>query len=354
MNIKELLKKNPQFDYLQRCLRYRKDKVFVETVRAIYRDPNLLYFISNGNCYPNINFYDIYIDYPSKGFFALFNQTLDALRYSERFCLTPVVTWSDRCLYKEDTPVNNSTNPFCYYFERTSQFDRNDLKQATRVLHYSDSQRAFDKEHQFHVASKTIVENQYYDRYIEENSRVYRKYIQVKKPVQDKISESIRDIGFQGNVLGVHVRATDFFNRYINHAVAVTCEEYIAAVKEALEECKFSRIFLATDDMNVVNKFQDIFGKRVIFFNDVFRSTDESAVHFSEGKRENHKYLLGFEVIRDMLLLSKCAGLIGSYSNVCLAAQIARKSTGDDYAYLKIIDKGFNSTGKTVYQDHFK
>ena len=54
-----------------------------------------------------------------------------------------------------------------------------------------------------------------------------------------------------------------------------------------------------------------------------------------------------------MYTLSRCSGLIGSYSNVCIAAQIVRKSEGGKYEYLHIIDKGFNTTGQTTYQAHY-
>lgn len=356
MNIRDFLSRHKYLDYFQRCLRYSKRADFVESVLSIYRDPNLLHFECRGGEWQDENFYDVYIDYPSKGFFALLLQTLDALRYADRFYLTPIVTWSDRCLYKEDHPIDGESNPFAYYFEPLNGFDRESLKSATRVLRYIDCQRSIDREHAFGVVSKTIVENNCYDAYISANAEVYGKYIRIRRPVMERIEQSMKRLTFDENqrILGVHVRATDFNKGYINHAVAVSENEYIQTALEAQKAHNFDRIFLATDDVTVTENFRQVFGDRLIFCEDVFRSTDGNAVHFSQSQRANHKYELGVEVIRDMYFLSRCCGLIGGFSNVCIAAQIARLSSGQGYEYLKVMDKGFNSTGITTYQDHYK
>lgn len=316
MDIKAFLNTHPKIDYCVRFLRNRNDKVFVETVLAIKRDPNLLYFKSYGKENPDINFYDIFLDYPSKGFFALLIQTLDALRYADRFALTPVVTWSDSCLYKEKEKVNGTTNPFEYYYEATSAYTKEELEHSLSVLQYRDYQRYIDKNHPFGVVSKTIVENGYYDSYISQNAEIYRKYIKLKAPVLAWIQHSMEDIGFTDNTLGVHVRATDFKKGYIDHAKAVTCNEYIKAVQSALLKYNFNKVFLATDEIDVVEEFRKEFNDLIICCDDVYRSMDGSAIHFSNAERVEHKYKLGLEVIRDMYLLSMCRGLIGGYSNV--------------------------------------
>lgn len=351
--ITAFLRKHPSIDYWQRCIRHRKDPDFVAITKAVNRNPDLLFFTHRGDEQADKYFYDIHIDYPSKGFFALFNQTLDALKYGHKFGLVPVVTWSDRCLYKEEEPIYGTDNPFCYFFEPVSSFVREDLAKACHVLEYRDYQRSIDENHPFTVVAKTIVENNRYDEYIRENGEIYRKYIHLKPQVQECIQTTVESIGFSGRILGVHVRATDFKKGYVNHAVQVESNEYIEATRQALQQCQFDKIFLATDEASVTEEFCREFGSRVIFCNDVFRSLDGEAVHFSQNSRSHHRYKMGLEVIRDMVLLSKCDGLIGGFSNVCIAAQIAKNSYGEPYQYLNIIDKGFVKNGITTYQDHF-
>lgn len=354
MGVKKWIRKHPKLDYIQTCLRHINNQEYIDIVTSINRDPNLLYFYEKGREYPETSFYDIYLDFPSKGFFALLNQTLDALKFSDRFNMVPVITWSDNCLYKEDDIVNGEYNPFYYYYKRINNFTRKDLINAKRVLKYNSVHRALDKHTPFNVVSKTIVENNYYDKYIYESAIVYKKYIQYNPEILTYIQEARTSIGFIGRVLGVHVRATDFNNGYINHAVAIGENEYIEAAKEAFELGKFQKIFLATDDKKVVEDFKKEFGDRVIFCDDTFRSEDGNAIHFSIDSRQFHKYKLGLEVIRDMQLLAECDGLIGGYSNVCIMAQIAKLSTDHQYEYLKILDKGFNKSGVTSYQANYK
>ncbi len=355
MSIKTFLKSHQATDYWLRCFMNCRDPRFVETVRAIGRDPNLLYFERRGEEHPDVSFYDVYIDCPSKGFFALLLQTLDALRYAQRFHLTPVVRWGDRCLYKESEQIFGADDPFEYFFEPVNGFTAADMEKAARVLLYCDGQRAFDRDHAFGVASKTIVERGIYEEYIAANAETYRAHIRLKGHVKDRICEGMARLGVNAdsNILGVHVRATDFNNAYVGHARAVTLEEYIAATRRALEAHEFEGVFLATDDAGVVEYFSQGLGRSVLCYNDVFRSTDGAAVHFSKARRPYHNFEMGVEVLRDMYTLSRCSGLIGSYSNVCIAAQIVRKSEGGKYEYLHIIDKGFNTTGQTTYQAHY-
>lgn len=354
MRVKEWIRKHPKLDYFQTCLRHINNQEYIDIVTSINRNPNLLYFFENGDKYPENNFYDIYLDFPSKGFFALLNQTLDALKFSERFNLSPIVTWSDKCLYKEEKLVNGESNPFHYYYDKINTFTRKDLENATRVLKYNSVHRALNKNTPFHVVSKTIIENNCYDKYIKESAKVYHKYINYKPEIFRYIQESKNRIGFNDCVLGVHVRATDFYKGYINHAVVIEKNEYINATKIAFETGEFQNIFLATDDKKVVEDFKKEFGERVLFCDDTYRSEDGSAIHFSEDNRQFHKYKLGLEVIRDMQLLADCKGLIGGHSNVCIMAQIVKLSTNNSYEYLKILDKGFNQSGITTYQANYK
>ena len=350
--ISVFLARHSRLNCIQKCLRKCGDKKFAYYVSGYMKDPDILFFEKKGEEYPDRYFYDIYIDCPSKGFFALLNQTIDALKYAKRFNITPVITWSDRCLYKESNEINGSVNPFNYYYEMPDEFTGEDIKAAAHVLEYNYYQRSLDRNTSFGVVSKTIVENNCYDQYIEQSAQIYREFIKLKQPIVDMLESSKRSIRFEGKILGVHVRATDFKNAYVNHAVAVEENEYIDAVHTALIRHSFDKIFLATDERSVVENFKKEFGDMVIFCNDVFRSSDGNAVHFSSDGRENHKYKLGLEVIRDMQLLAECDGIIGGYSNVCITAQIVKKSKFLEYEYINIIDKGFNSAGKTCYQDH--
>lgn len=356
MNVKlrKIISKYPKLNFFLRLLKYSHNVEFRKMVLSYHCDPDLILFEQRGNMFPNKNFYDIYIEAPSKGFFALVLQVLDSLRYAERLHLIPIVTWSNECLYKENCPVNGSDNPFEYFFQQTSDFTREEMNQASHVLPYHISQRALDREHPFSVASKTIIENGCLDEYISDNAVIWNKYLSFRQPVLEYLQSNLDRIAIGSHTLGVHVRGTDFNKGYINHAIAVAQEEYIESVRDVLTKNKeIEQIFLATDDSTAVESFCRAFPGMVICYKDVLRSEDGKAVHFTTDERVLHKYKLGIEVLRDAYTLSRCYGLVGSLSNVCIAAQILNRSEGMNYKVLEIINKGFNEKGITVYADQY-
>jgi hypothetical protein len=120
----------------------------------------------------------------------------------------------------------------------------------------------------------------------------------------------------------------------------VSVEEYIHATEKAMNEEKFEKIFLATDDQEAIQKFTESFGNIVCYYTDVIRTDGDETVMKSNCGRENHHYKLGLEVIRDMYTLSACDGIIAGLSNVSIFARIVKLSTCKDYEYMNYMNKG--------------
>lgn len=187
-----------------------------------------------------------------------------------------------------------------------------------------------------------------------DRAKVYRKYIRLKPEVQSYIDENMESVLGDRKCVGVHVRGTDFRNEYRDHAKVVTLDQYMDAAEEAIKKHGFERIFLATDEEATVAEFRKRFGDKVVCYGDIFRSTDGEPVHFSDGKRKDHKYRMGLEVMRDMYTLAECDGLICGYSNVSITSRIVRLASGKPYEYENVISNGFNETGTTTYKDRKK
>lgn len=62
-----------------------------------------------------------------------------------------------------------------------------------------------------------------------------------------------------------------------------------------------------------------------------------------EHEREEQKYYLGREVLRDMLTLSCCDGFIAGVSNVSNFARIWKYRQNKAFQYMKIINRGLNN-----------
>ena len=82
----------------------------------------------------------------------------------------------------------------------------------------------------------------------------YTKYYPFNKRVKDILKSDKRDYS---NTLGIHYRGTD--NRKFGHTQYVTIDKFINSTQEELEKHSYDSIFIATDEINVVEKFKEKF-----------------------------------------------------------------------------------------------
>ena len=343
------LKKHEKANYLANCVRYAKDSRSRKLVLDINHDPTTIKYENFGELNPDELIYLIYMDNFALGFFALFMAVMDGLYFADRFHMKPVVEYDDRCLYAEGHAINGGENAFEYYFEPVSDISVKDARQSRNVALYKQCHRNVNGE--ITVLGNYLANSGHAEEYLGKRAELFAKYIRLKPEVRNYIEQNLDEILGDKKCIGVHVRGTDFRNEYINHAKVVTLNQYLNAVSQAIKKHGFERIFLATDEESTVEKFRERFGDRVVCYDDIFRSTDGEPVHFSKADREDHKYKMGLEVLRDMYTLARCDGLICGYSNVSITSRIVRLSTGKPYEYENIICNGFNKTGTTTYHD---
>ena len=94
-------------------------------------------------------------------------------------------------------------------------------------------------------------------------------------------------------------------------------------------------IFLVTEDKKYLEVLKKEYGKKICFTNSYRTSNDA----FKEYPRKNHRYLLGFEIILNTLILSETDHILGNDSNVVGSAiSLSKKKK----LFTKI-DNDFNS-----------
>lgn len=181
------------------------------------------------------------------------------------------------------------------------------------------------------------------EQYIDEMARITAKYVCLNDEISRQFKQEIGRLLDGKNTLAVHVRGTDFKQNFNGHPVQVRTEEYLRAAQKIFEEGAYERVFLATDDLEALELFKNKFKDNLLYYEDVIRSNGVDTVMHSRVQRENHHYLLGIEVLRDMYTLASCNGLVAGLSQVSFAARIQKKSSGINYKDLVVIDKGINS-----------
>ncbi len=332
------LREHPSLDALQYLLRNRKNMEKCE--RMAGRLGSVFQCDSFGERNKEKNLYLISYGDARNGFFIHFHWLLKYLCVAQRYGFIPVVEWSKDIPYAEGNPVNGTCNPFEYYFEQPGHITPDEARDSYNVF------RAETIHLEDHFLNREIPDGEkggylISDQMMECLAEAERKYIRLNKQMQEYIEKELSILPQNERIIGVHYRGSDFKKNYNKHPVSIGVEEYICNVEGLLQK-GYDRIFLATDDAGAVCAFEERFGDKVIYFKDVVRTDGTVSVAFSEERRENHKYLLGREVLRDMLTLAACDAIVSGMSQVSISAQITKLSYNERYEDRIILSKGVN------------
>lgn len=334
----ELLKKNTIVHFFVKAFKHINDKEYLEFFINRENLPLTLEFESRGESCSGDCIYLIEEAGNGFGFFAEVHLIIQKIIFAECFHLKPYVYWGKNFLYYEEE-IEETQNAYEYLFEAINEDLRDKIDTADLLTKSKMGQAgwAVDRYKRGYDLSP---------EYLERAADVYKRYIRLKPEVSNKIQNEIREILDGKKTLAVHYRGTDFKMNYDNHPVCVTIEQELEEIRNAMKQEGFEQIFLATDDKAAIAAFETEFAGKVVFYHDVVRGDDTTSVAFSESNRKGHHYLLAYEVLRDMLTLSACEGLIAGVSQVTICARIAKASRGEAYEFLRIIDNGKNHNRK--------
>ena len=336
--IRERLKENTILHFFVKAFKHIGDKEYLEFFINRENAPLLLEFETRGESCKGDCIYLIEEVGEGYGFFAEFHTMLQKLIFAEHFHLKPYVHWGKNFLYY-DEEIEDTSNAYEYLFEAINS-ELGDKIGKADLLTMAKMGQAGWVEERYHRGYDLSPE------YLEQAADVYKRYIRLNSKVSERIQEEISGILGDKKTLAVHYRGTDFKMNYDNHPVCVTIEQELELVQAAMKDEGFEQIFLATDDKAAIAAFETAFAGKVVFYRDVVRGDDTTSVAFSESDRKGHHYLLAYEVLRDMLTLSSCEGLIAGVSQVTICARIAKASKGEMYRFLRIIDNGKNYNNK--------
>lgn len=337
----QLISRHEKLRFLDLCLRHVNDEPF--RARVLGRDENTLALQVHPEGGRSGILYRIRIGHKGDGFFAEYRRMLNYLYYADQLHLIPYIECTLDYTYAEDHPVNGHSNPYEYYWEQPCVQGENVGQYRYEVV---------NRECDLQYVRTAQMQNGYDlpEEYVVAIAGIIRKYIRPNGETQAMMRDADAFLGGR-KTLGVHVRLTDFKQNYYGHPTCITPDQHLQAAKDAVTQYGFDQVFLATDDVETVQMFKETFGDRLLTYEDVTRSDGSVSVAFSKGTRENHRYLLGLEVLRDMYTLSICDGLIAGKSQVSICAYLHRRDTGD-YICRTILDAGYNKDITNKYSDH--
>ncbi len=263
---------------------------------------------------------------PGAGMFSNINYILNQVKYAIKHKLIPIIDMENfTTIYNESEKINNTNNAWEYYFY---QFSNVNLKKIYKSGNYILSKREY---------LKKFINRLDADREIINLFRKIKLKKKILKEVNLFVKKKFKD---EKKILGVHLRSTSY-KKAKNHAFPpspkIMCEE----INRLIEKYNYKKIFFVTEDEGYLRYFKKKYNKNLIFYN-CFRSKNNEA--FKIYPRKKHRYKLGKEIIIETLLLSRCAGILFTVSNISSAASMLTKKE----IRLHEINLGYNSSNKYI------
>ena len=262
-----------------------------------------------------------------RGFFAELNLLMcymhanpEAVTYAD---------WRDRFYYADDT----FNNWFKYFKEIPLPYEKDKMGSmrlrivnVTKNFAYptfttSGSHSLFvDPECPERVSGNVLPDN-----WRKEFGDIYRKNIKIKDGIKKRINKFYTSHMRGSKVVGAHVRNFSGYSEKSDLGPTPDLEEYFAVI----DSLDYDKVFLATDNQQILNRFSEAYGDDLIFQEKAFRSKTNpnskgSEIHKQYGfyprtkKKTKNKIMkfMGHDVLSDAILLSKCSDMVHGQSNV--------------------------------------
>jgi len=238
--------------------------------------------------------------------------TLNALTYindSDRMYVD--METNECCCTEKDSFLHDTYNSWEYYFDQISINEKDDLKymnSKTRPNIHYDIQKDFLNPNNY-----IDLKNKFF------NNFKIKDYL--KSEIDDFYKTNIKD----KPTLGVQIRLTDYSALLGSNPKVNKFADKINSILK--ENSDIKQVFLATDDHRAIKELQSLISVPVIYWPNMFRADDEN-LHSTPyerftADRENHRYKLGTECMKEIFTLTKCKYFLKAHkSSVSIVATI--------------------------------
>ena len=265
------------------------------------------------------------------GLFAYFKVNLGGIAFADKNNFIPVIdmkNYQNTYLYDDEVKHVNSWE---YYFEQPGNIS---LEDALSCKKYILGRNAMIYERKLSESAELFYN---YDGELDFWRKLCKKYIRFKPEVIERL-KILQDRTAGKKILGLLVRGTDYTSlKPAGHPIPPTAEQAISKAQEVMQEKNFDAIYLATEDKNILLKFQKIFGDKLILPDTEYVNYDYTNPKLLYNYITNDKYLRGLEYLVSMLFLSKCQGLITSMT----AGSLGVMCLSEGFEYLYVFDLGY-------------
>lgn len=221
-------------------------------------------------------------------------------------------------------------NPWEYYFEQPLKVGLNDIDDS-RVIYQTDvvpvSWRPTDS---MEFLTNEIAVN-YWRKFTKE-------YMQYNKKTSELLAERYQSTIQGYRTIGVLCRGTDYVKlRPQEHPIQPQIDKIIKDTQNLASLYHYEKIYLASEDAIVCEKFKGVFGdKLIISAEDKIRDTSEQYLNsiYQKNNIDIYKHTLNY--LASIYVLSKCNALIAGRTSGSIAAYIL----SDGYEYSSFYNLG--------------
>lgn len=267
----------------------------------------------------------------SPGLFSYVVHVLGFVRYAHRNYFIPIIDLKSFKNTYLDVSSIGKINAWEYFFKQPSEFSLEDINmEDVDIFDSRDIERS------------KLIKMPWWDwECFDEKSvtckmwRAYaRKYISYSENASQKINEAYKKLFLPGDkVLGVLCRGTDYTrHKPKDHPVQPTPEMVIEKADCLIEERGYNKIFLATEDRSIYNKFKTHFGDALIASNENPLEYDgQSWINNILPDEQQKKFDNGMQYLVSMALLTKCQAFIAGRTSGSIGVVLL--SDGFEYSY---------------------
>ncbi|MBR9776537.1 MAG: hypothetical protein GYB55_16560 [Cytophagales bacterium] len=229
----------------------------------------------------------------SRGFFSLFLQVIYGIAFAKKYGLPHYVDFSNVNYAYSGQQNDQKRGNFWEHF-----FDQIAINSTDTLL----------LNHQYEVYPLRIW-NRKHHRFLHQ---IMKEGLKFKPSLKLEIDNIKCEIAHE-KVLGVHFRKTDHFME------VAPADESVFFQKIKKNFSAYDKIFIATDDQQLLERLKNEFSPKIIA-HDFVRSHGEIPIHNNEAYKDGLR--LAKEALLDCISLSYCKELILSPSNLSYAALV--------------------------------
>lgn len=293
--------------------------------------------VTFGEKNPNITFYIFRAHWQESknGFFNFFDRAIASCYRARQLGYELLVDMKN--YYTEYAGIERygTINVWEDYYEQPSQYTLDEAYQSKNVIlsRFDDEQYNYPK-----LSNEIYFSNKWWAEIYKVLGDMFQFF--PNQTLKEYIDKEIKRLGLPRKVLGVLARGTDYISlKPKKHPIPYNTDLLINECRNRLLSGAYEYIYIATEDLDILEKFQSNFGEKLLFSEQMRVRQDVKKVLMDiKFEREKDSYLRGLEYCVVINVLAKCESLLANCN--CYGAHGAIAINGGKYITCEILDAG--------------